>query len=61
MGTTPECRVFLEIWDAVLEQELTEFKYMAEMADLNLRFSLVQDNFELSFNGYNDSMPEFIK
>ena len=53
--------MFAEVWDEVIGESLNEFKYMAEMAGLGLTMSLLQDNYQFKWSGYNDSMEQFIK
>lgn len=60
IGTNVESRVFLELWDAVLEEEFREIAYLAEMAKLQYSHSLLHDNFQFKWSGYDDSMPAFI-
>jgi len=41
LGYSLKGRVFAEVWDAVVQEKLKEFTYMAEMAGLELKLSLL--------------------
>ena len=56
----PEARVFAEVWKSVLEESLREFKYMAEESRLALEITLDYDSLDFQWEGFNDSMPNFI-
>jgi len=60
LGYSLKGRVFAEVWDAVVQEKIKEFVYMAEMAGLELRMSLLQDNYDFTWSGYNDSLDQFI-
>lgn len=60
LGYSLKGRVFAEVWDAVVQDKIKEFVYMAEMAGLELRMSLLQDNYDFTWSGYNDSLDQFI-
>jgi len=59
-GSAPEKRLFALFWQSVQEEYLREFKYMADCANLNFTLSVLHDNLNLSFSGFNDSMPNYI-
>ena len=48
-----------EVWIAAIKEYLREFKYMAEMANLELDFTISNDAISLQFSGFNDSLAEF--
>jgi insulysin len=56
----PEARVFASVWKSVLEEYLREFKYMAEESRLALEITLDYDSLDFQWEGFNDSMPNFI-
>ena len=60
LGQSAESRVFMELWNVMLDEHLREFKYMAEMASLELGTSLYYDNYMIYFAGYNDSLLNYI-
>jgi len=49
------------MWQAIVDQHLKEYTYQAETA--SLKFDLVVGLVDVNFtwNGFNDSMPSFIK
>ena len=53
-------RMFARLWKEVLEYHLNEFRYMASAADLGTSFSILYDGFLVQFNGFDDSMPNYI-
>lgn len=59
-GLTPESRVFVNVWEHVTKEYMREFNYMAECANLNFDFSLMHDNVNFTWSGFNDSMPNYI-
>ena len=59
-GSNPEKRMFAKVWESVLGEYLNEFTYMAECAKLDSEVSVLHDNVQFDFNGFNDSMPDFI-
>ena len=40
---------------------LREFNYMANCANLNFNVTPMQDNLNMTWSGFNDSMPAYIK
>lgn len=56
-----EKRMFARVWENVLGEYLAEFRYMAECARLDSSVTILQDGFLIYFNGFNDSMPNYIK
>ena len=59
LGVTAEGRMITEVWVAAIKEYLREFKYMAEMANLELEFTISNDAITLEFSGFNDSLTEF--
>jgi secreted Zn-dependent insulinase-like peptidase len=59
LGITAEGRMLAEVWIAAIKEYLREFKYMAEMANLELEFTISNDAITLEFSGFNDSLTEF--
>ena len=59
LGVTAEGRMITEVWIAAIKEYLREFKYMAEMANLELDFTISNDAISLQFSGFNDSLAEF--
>jgi secreted Zn-dependent insulinase-like peptidase len=60
LGKNPRGMVFAEVWKVVLEEYAREFCYNASMAELNVDVTIRRHGFEVSFNGYNDSMKAFV-
>lgn len=60
-GRTPEARVFVEMWNKILEEYLREFYYMGQMASLNAKSSIYHDNYNLEWSGYNDTLSLFVE
>jgi secreted Zn-dependent insulinase-like peptidase len=59
LGVTADGRMITEVWIAAIKEYLREFKYMAEMANLELEFTISNDAVGLQFSGFNDSLTEF--
>ena len=59
-GFTAQSRVFVKVWRAVLGEHLREFNYMAECANLTFKATLLYDNIDVSWGGFDDSMPSYI-
>jgi len=59
-GQTPLSRVFAEVWKGCLSEYLREFAYMADCAALTFSSALAHDNIDLRWNGYNDSLVNFV-
>lgn len=59
-GQTLEGRVFVCLWESVASEYMREFNYMAEMAKLEFKFSVLHDNIDFSWSGFNDSMPNYV-
>lgn len=55
-----EKRLFASVWKAVFEEYSAEFRYMAECANLESDLSIMSDNIQIDFCGFNDSMPNYI-
>ena len=49
------------MWINMFQEYLREFNYMAELAELGFAGNVVADNIMLQWDGYNDSMPNYIK
>ena len=43
-----------------MNELLREFTYMADCANLEFKIDVMMDNINLSWSGFNDSMPNFI-
>jgi secreted Zn-dependent insulinase-like peptidase len=54
-------RMFARVWESVLGEYLAEFRYMAECARLDSAVQILYDGIMINFNGFNDSMPNYIK
>ena len=59
-GFTPEARVFSKLMHGISEEFMREFNYTAECANLNFDSSLMHDNIDFTWSGFNDSMPNYI-
>jgi len=59
-GSTIEARMFANVWKDVAEEAMREFNYTATCANLNFDASLLHDNINLSWSGFDDSMPNYI-
>lgn len=59
-GQTPKDRLFPLIWRDVFDEFNGEFAYMAEVANLNSSVVLNNDNIQFKWEGFNDSMPNYI-
>lgn len=59
-GTSPDARVFANVWEHVSKEYMREFNYTAECANLNFDFYLMHDNISFTWTGFNDSMPNYI-
>ena len=59
-GSSARTRVFALLWNNCLNELLREFTYMADCASLDFSISVLHDNINLSWGGFNDSMPNFI-
>jgi len=60
-GTTPNARVFAEVWQKVFDEYIREFKYMADCAELSLTTTLAVDNLSFQWSGYSDTLPVYLK
>lgn len=60
-GQTARGRVFVEVWNQILNESLREFYYMAQMASLNANVSLPHDNVNIQWSGFSDSLPTFVE
>lgn len=59
-GVTKEARIFASIWKEMVDEYLNEFKYQAELANLNFSVSVHHDLLMFDWGGFNDSMPNFL-
>lgn len=59
-GSSPDKRVFAQVWDEVVDEHLREFSYMADCAKMGFSKNVLHDNVSFSFNGFNDKMPTYI-
>lgn len=53
-------RLFGEVWRQCLDEYLREFAYMASCASLDFSLSILADNVEFSWSGFNDSLPTYV-
>ena len=60
LSKTPKSRVFVNLWTQMQNEYLREFNYMANCANLSFNVSPMQDNINMSWSGFNDSMPAYI-
>jgi insulysin len=60
LGLTPFGRTLTEVWVACIKEHMREFNYMAQMASLELEFTVSHDALTLTFSGFNDSLAAFI-
>jgi len=56
----PEGRVHAHVWNEVVKEHLREFNYMADLAKLDFSVSIDLDSIDFTWNGYNDSMTNYI-
>ena len=61
MGKTVKARVFVHLWTQMQNEYLREFNYMANCANLSFNVTPMQDNLNMTWSGFNDSMPTYIK
>lgn len=59
-GTNARGRVFASCWEKVVTEYVSEFAYMGDCAQLKFSITLALDNVNITWNGYNDSMPAFV-
>jgi nardilysin len=59
-GKSLEGQVFADMWQGVLNDYIREFKEMGVCASLNFTCALAPDNIDLRWNGYNDSMKQYV-
>jgi secreted Zn-dependent insulinase-like peptidase len=59
-GSTARGRVFADCWDRVVTEYVREYAYMGDCAQLKFNISLALDNINITWSGYNDSMPAFV-
>lgn len=52
--------MFVSLWDSVAAEYMREFNYMAQMAKLEFKFSVLHDNIDFTWSGFNDSMPNYV-
>ena len=60
-GRTASARVFVDMWNAILNEYLREFYYMGEMASLKAKQTIYHDNVNIEWSGYNDTLPLFVE
>jgi secreted Zn-dependent insulinase-like peptidase len=56
----PESRVFVMLWQKVLQEYMREFNYNAEEARLDFSIDILDDHIKLKWSGFNDAMPQYI-
>lgn len=59
-GKSSRTRVFALLWHSCMNELLREFTYMADCASLDFDMSILNDNINMTWSGFNDSMPNFI-
>jgi insulysin len=59
-GSSPRTRMFANVWKQISDEVLREFTYMADCANLKFGMTLLNDNIDMQWSGWNDSMPNFI-
>lgn len=59
-GFDVSSRLFFKIWEEVTTEFLREFAYMASQATLNFAISILHDNIDFHWSGFNDSMPNYV-
>ena len=55
-----ESGIFISVWQKILIEYMREFKYMAEIAQLDFQVGDLHDNLNFIWTGFNDSMLNFI-
>ncbi len=60
LGISARGRMIAEVWVAAVKEHLREFMYMAQMASLELEFTVSHDGITMQFSGFNDSLVEFV-
>jgi secreted Zn-dependent insulinase-like peptidase len=60
-GQNPRARVFVHVWQKVLEEHLGEFTCMAAAAKLSFDVTLGLDSVNFKWSGYGDSVPGFVE
>ena len=60
LGSTPDSRVFVNVWTKVVGEYMREFDYMANCASMNLSIGPSYDNIGFSWSGFDDTMTEYI-
>lgn len=59
-GLNDKGKMFVALWNSILNECLREFYYMAHEASLNAHTGSSFDSYNLEWSGFNDSMNEFI-
>jgi len=59
-GQTAEARMFMTVWRSVMMEYMREFNYTAECANLEFTATVLHDNLNCVWSGFNDSMPNYI-
>lgn len=60
-STTPRTSALAKLYRASLSDALNEYSYDASAAGLNYQVSFTTKGPEISFSGYNDKLPDFVK
>jgi len=60
-GQTPKARVFALMWQECLESLMQELKYSAEMAAMKFDLTLLRDNVNMQWSGFNDGLGVFVQ
>ena len=60
-GHSPEGRVFAEIWNSIIHENLREFYYMGKMASQETYITIYNNNLNFEWFGYNDTLSFFVQ
>jgi insulysin len=60
-ATTPRVSALSRLYDIMLAEALTERTYQSSLAGLSYSFGLTQRGVLLSFSGFSDKLPEYIR
>ena len=60
LGSSPETQVFGTVWARVFKEVTREFNYMADCAKLSFNMSVLRDNVDFQWSGFNDSLVTYV-